>query len=280
MKRRKFIKGTFWGSLGIGSLTGLYTWQIEPFWLEFVRRKMPIANLPDSLIGKTVMQISDVHIGNRFDFSYIIESFKEAQKFEPDFVTYTGDYVSYENEEQFDQLSEVLKHSVHGKIATVGILGNHDYGKNWSEQNVADEITNQLKNAGIEVLSNEQKIFRGLNFIGFDDYWGLNFNPQTVMKNYDKTKSNIVLCHNPDVCDLNIWNGYKGWILSGHTHGGQCKPPFLKAPMLPVKNKNYSHGKVDLKDGRTLYINRALGHLWQVRFNVRPEITIFELKKA
>jgi uncharacterized protein len=50
--------------------------------------------------------------------------------------------------------------------------------------------------------------------------------------------------------------------------------------MLPVKNKKYSAGEIDLEDGRTLYINRALGHLWQVRFNVRPEITIFELNKG
>jgi predicted MPP superfamily phosphohydrolase len=47
--------------------------------------------------------------------------------------------------------------------------------------------------------------------------------------------------------------------------------------MLPVKNKKYSAGKIELSGNRTLYINRALGHLWQVRFNVRPEITIFEL---
>ena len=63
-------------------------------------------------------------------------------------------------------------------------------------------------------------------------------------------------------------------------HGGQVKPPFLKPPILPVKNKRYSSGKIDLDNGRTLYINRALGCLWQVRFNVRPEITIFILEKA
>ncbi|MEL6823868.1 MAG: phosphoesterase, partial [Calditrichota bacterium] len=44
--------------------------------------------------------------------------------------------------------------------------------------------------------------------------------------------------------------------------------------------KKYTQGEIDLQDGRTLYINRALGHLWQVRFNVRPEITIFELQQA
>jgi len=280
MNRRKFIKRTFWGTVGIGFLTGLYTWQIEPFWLEFVKRKMPIANLPDNLIGKKLMQISDIHIGNRFDYNYIIDSFKKAQKFNPDFVVYTGDYVSYENEKQFEQLDEVLKYTVKGKIGTVGILGNHDYGKNWAEQNVADKISDQLTNAGIEVLKNDQVNISGLNIIGFDDYWALNFAPEKVMNNYDQNKANLLLCHNPDVCDLDVWNGYKGWILSGHTHGGQCKPPFLNAPMLPVKNKRYSQGEIDLNDGRTLYINRAVGHLWQVRFNVRPEITIFELEKA
>lgn len=268
------------GTAGIGFLTGLYTWQIEPFWLEFVKLKMPVANLPDRLVGKTLMQISDIHVGNRFDYNYIIDSFKQAQKFNPDFVVYTGDYVTYENERQFQQLDQVLQHTVKGTLGTVGILGNHDYGKNWREQHVANKISEQLTNAGVNVLRNDQVDISGLNIIGFDDYWGLNFAPERAMNNYDDTKANLILCHNPDVCDLDVWSGYKGWILSGHTHGGQCKPPFLNPPMLPVKNKRYSQGEVDLNDGRMLYINRAIGHLWQVRFNVRPEITIFDLEKA
>lgn len=280
MNRRKFVRKTFWGTLAVGVFGGFYAWQIEPFWLEFVKKKMPIQNLPDNLIGKTLMQISDIHVGNRFDYNYIIESFKKAKKYKPDFVVYTGDYVSYENETQYEQLEEVLKHTVSGKIATVGILGNHDYGKNWSEQEVANEISYRLEQSGIILLKNDQKDFEGLNIIGLDDYWGMNFAPEMVMQSYDSSKANLLLCHNPDVCDLDVWNNYRGWILSGHTHGGQCKPPFLDAPLLPVKNKNYSQGEIDLKDGRTLYVNRAVGHLWQVRFNVRPEITIFELQKA
>lgn len=279
MKRRKFIKRTFSGTVGIGLLTGIYTWQVEPFWLEFVHKKMAIANLPDNLVGKTLMQISDIHIGNRFDYNYIIDSFKEAQAFRPDFVVYTGDYVSYENEQQLSQLNKVLQHVVRGEIATLGILGNHDYGKNWAQQEVADNITDELSRAGVHMMNNAQVDAGGLNIIGLDDYWGLNFAPEDVMKDVNPNKANIVLCHNPDVCDLDVWNGYRGWILSGHTHGGQCKPPFLPAPMLPVKNKLYSQGEIDLNDGRKLYINRAVGHLWQVRFNVRPEITIFTLEQ-
>ena len=45
--------------------------------------------------------------------------------------------------------------------------------------------------------------------------------------------------------------------MSGHTHGGQCKPPFLP----PVVNRRYTSGAFDLGDGRSLYINRGLGHL-------------------
>lgn len=279
MKRRSFVKKAVYGGVGLGVLSGLYTWQVEPFWLEFVTKKMPIKNLPQALEGKTLMQISDVHVGNRFDYQYIIDSFKKAQELKPDFVVYTGDYVSYETEEQLKQLKEVLKYTVKGELGTLGVLGNHDYGKNWAEHHVANAITDMLEYSGVSMLRNTQKEIEGLNFIGFDDYWGVNFNPVKAMQGYSASKATIALCHNPDVCDLNVWGDFKSWILSGHTHGGQCKPPFLPPPMLPVKNKKYSAGEIDLHDGRTLYINRALGHLWQVRFNVRPEITVFEMAK-
>ncbi|MDP2362795.1 MAG: metallophosphoesterase, partial [Ignavibacteria bacterium] len=139
MKRRNFIKGIFVLG-GAGLLTGLYSWQIEPFWLEFVKVKMPIKNLPEYLVGKTLMQISDMHIGNRFDRQFIIDSFKEAKKYKPDFVVYTGDFITYESDEQFAQLKEVFNNAVYGKIGTVGILGNHDYGKNWSQDLVAETV--------------------------------------------------------------------------------------------------------------------------------------------
>lgn len=279
LSRRTFLKSaTALG--GAGLLTGLYAWQVEPFWLEFVRVRMPIRHLPLHLQGKTLMQISDVHVGNRLDRQYLIDSFQKAQDLRPDFVVYTGDFVHYETSEQFTQLYEVFQHAVKGRIGTVGVLGNHDYGKDWKEPEVAQRIVNILTQSGIRVLQNEQSTFEGLNFIGLDDWWATNFKPELVMSNLQSTRPQLVLCHNPDVVDLPIWNGYQGWILSGHTHGGQCKPPFLPPPLVPVKNRKYVAGEIDLGDGRRLYINRALGHLFQVRFNVRPEITVFELVKA
>ncbi|MBA5628643.1 metallophosphoesterase [Moheibacter lacus] len=279
MNRRNFIKKSFLGTIGLGVVGGIYSWQIEPFWVEFIKKKMPVVNLPENLIGKTMMQFSDLHIGDRFDYNFIIESFEKAKAFAPDFVVYTGDFVNYESPEQLDQLEEVLPYFVKGKLGTIGVLGNHDYGKNWLENEVADEIATQLESIGIQILRNEKTEVSGLDIIGIDDYWSMKFDAEKAMRNYDSRAATVVLCHNPDVCDLTIWNNYRGWILSGHTHGGQVKAPFLPPFLLPVKNRRYSAGEIDLEDGRTLYINRALGHLHQIRFNVRPEITVFTLEQ-
>lgn len=279
MKRRKFLK-VLAGFGTAGLLTGIYAWKIEPFWLEFVKVRMPLKNLSAALTGNTVMQISDLHVGNRFSREYLIDSLKEAQQYQPDFVVYTGDFVSYETKEQFEQLRTVMKHAPKGRKGTVGILGNHDYGSNWAEPEVASRIVEILQESGITILRNEKIDLHGITFTGLDDFWGTNYGPEPILKTIDRDKPNIVLCHNPDVVDEPVWNHYNSWILSGHTHGGQCKPPFLPAPMLPVKNKRYSSGIIDISGGRTLYINRALGHLWQISFNVRPEITIFTLEQA
>ena len=279
MQRRKLLK--IGGRLaGLGALTGLYTWRVEPYWLEFVQQPLPIKNLPDELVGKSLMQISDIHVGNRVRQSFLVNSLQRAQGFEPDIVVYTGDYVSYDNEDQFTQVKAVFDHAVRGKLGTLGILGNHDYGHNWSQAEVAEKMLSILEGCGIQMLRNTSTQIAGLNILGLDDYWGLNFEPEALFKSVNPAAANLVLCHNPDACDEEVWHGYQGWILAGHTHGGQCKPPFLPPPILPVKNRRYTSGVIDLLDGRMLYINRALGHLRPVRFNVRPEITVFELQQA
>ena len=276
MTRKIFLKRLLQLSI-LGAFPVLYSWQVEPFWLEFVYKKMPIKNLPKELEGKTLMQISDLHVGTRFDWKFLIDSFKKAEKLGPDFVVYTGDFVQHGNEDERKDLEIVLKNAVSGKLGTLGILGNHDYGIGWSENEVADEIVKIAENAGIKMLLNESIEISGLNFIGLEDLWSNRFSPEQAMKTYNAENANLVLCHNPDACDLDIWNTYQGWILSGHTHGGQCRIPGVVTPLLPVKNRKYVSGEIDLEDGRTLYINRAIGHSYQVRFMVRPEITLFTL---
>ncbi|MEL7162653.1 MAG: metallophosphoesterase [Bacteroidota bacterium] len=274
MKRRKFLR--LLG--GTATLIGLYTWQLEPFWLEFVHRELPIAYLPSALAGKRLVQISDLHVGEKVSSTYLRRSLRQAQAYEPDVVVYTGDFVSYESARQLTDLRAVMQDAAQGKLATLAILGNHDYGVNWRERHVADDIVGILAENGITTLRNEAMDIAGLNVIGVDDLWGTNFAPEKALSHYAPNQANLVLCHNPDVCDLDVWNHYRGWILSGHTHGGQCKPPFLPPPILPVQNETYTSGAFDLGDGRNLYVNRALGFSRQVRFNVRPEISVFTLR--
>jgi uncharacterized protein len=278
MNRRKFIRNS---SLVLGAFaTGFYTYAYEPYHLEFTKQPMPIKSLPDFWQGKTIMQISDLHFGKDVSRTYLIDAFGASKKFNPDIVVYTGDFVSYEDEAQVKALQELMSFAPKGKTLTCGVLGNHDYGSSFHDHNVSVLVQNALEANGIKILRNETIQNDGLIVFGVEDFWGPNFSKIEVAEAISKSQAHIVLCHNPDVADLKLWGNYSNWILSGHTHGGQCKPPFLPPPLLPVQNKKYTAGKFELSNDRKLYINRALGNLNHIRFNVRPEITIFKLIQA
>ena len=267
-------------AVGLGSLVGIYTWRIEPHWLEFTYPVLPIAGLPSELEGRTLAQISDLHVGPKVDDDYILKSLRGVQELAPDFVVFTGDWITYRSARQFEQLRRIVAHMPHGRLGTVSVLGNHDYGYDWRMVNVAEEVVSIVRAAGVTVLRNDACTIAGLQFIGLDDLWGPRFDPGELLVRKGQDDSTVVLCHNPDAADRPVWGQYSGWILAGHTHGGQCKPPFLPPPLLPVKNKRYTKGEIELSGNRRLYISRGVGHLLQVRFNVRPEIPIFRLQRA
>jgi len=266
---------------GMGAvMVGLYTWRVEPHWLEFTHPALPIAGLPRELEGRTLAQLSDLHVGPKVDDDYIVESFRRVQEFAPDFVVFTGDWITYRSKGQFEQLRRVMAQAPHGRLGTVGILGNHDYGFGWQMPDVAEEVSKIVRDAGVTVLRNEAVAIAGLQFLGLDDLWGPRFDPVDLLLQRGRDASTVVLCHNPDAADRAVWGPYQGWILAGHTHGGQCKPPFLSPPLLPVTNKRYTAGEIGLSGNRHLYISRGVGHLLRVRFNVRPEVPIFHLRRA
>jgi predicted MPP superfamily phosphohydrolase len=259
---------------------GAYTWLIEPHWVEVVRVDMPLPNLPAALAGRTLLHITDLHVGPIVDSDYLGASLRLASSLRPDLVAITGDFMSCKGSEQVDNVARVLEHLAPAPLGTFAALGNHDYGRGWSRSEVAERLCGRLGDLGIQVLRNRRCSVAGLQLAGLDDFWGPCFQPEKLLPNLDPKAPGIVLCHNPDAVDLPGWTDFKGWVLSGHTHGGQCKPPFLPPPQLPVRNKRYTAGVFDLFDGRTLYINPGLGYLRKVRFNVRPEITLFRLQAA
>lgn len=302
LSRRRFLTVMGTGLAGATTL-GLYTWQIEPHWVELVRRPMRLPKLPRSLAGRTLLQLSDLHVGPKVDSGYLIETLQEAARLTPDIVAFTGDFITYRSPAQLDELARVLSNAPRGRLGTVACLGNHDYGIAWRQLEVAERVTRIVGDAGVNVLRNGIATIDGLQLAGLGDYWSPDFgvgrpvsglltepphargapeirNAHRVMGQLDASLPTIVLCHNPDACDEPIWRGLECWILAGHTHGGQCKPPFLPPPILPVRNERYTAGELPVGEGRTLYINRGLGHLIQVRFNVRPEMTLFTLEPA
>ncbi len=274
--RRRFLVASGLAVAGLGA----YTWRIEPNWIDVVRRDLPIANLPTTLEGRFLVQISDLHVGPVVDSDYLVTALNRVSDLRPDLIVITGDFMSCRRAEQVDATARVIEHLVPGELGCFAILGNHDYSLGWSRAEVADQLVRRLSDLGIRVLRNECVDVTGLQVVGMDDFWGPAFRPDTVLPKVDWGKSALTLCHNPDAVDLPSLSACRGWILSGHTHGGQCKPPFLPPPMLPVNNPRYTCGEFDIGNGRWLYINRGLGYLRRVRFNVRPEITVFRMCSA
>ncbi len=256
-----------------------YAVYVEPHWVETVRRPLPVKALPSPLEGKTLIQLSDIHVGPDVDDRYLISVFEYVQSLAPDIIVVTGDFVSHYRH-IVDHAARVYPSFPKGRLATLGVFGNHDYGHRSANRQLAADLHDIFHQAGITMLQNQAVDVEGLRMIGLDDRWGPFFNPAPIMATVTAGDPVLVLSHNPDTADLPFWGDFDGWILAGHTHGGQCKPPFLQPPLLPVANKRYIAGAYDLSGRRSLYINRGVGHLLKARFNARPEVTVFTMTRA
>lgn len=276
ISRRKFLAYTISAST---ILLPTYIWQIEPFWFETVRRSIVIKNLPIDLVGKKLIQLSDLHIGPLVDDHYIKSVFAHVRSLDPDIVIYTGDFITYHPDVIF-QLKRQLESAPLGNLGTFGVLGNHDYGNGWANMQLAFQVQKTCNDSGITILKNQIEICSGLQIIGLDDLWANKFDLNVPKQNYEKNTASICLSHNPDSVDKPGGDFYSGWIFSGHTHGGQCKPPFLPPPLLPVKNKRYTSGTFELLGDRRIYISRGVGFVRQLRFNARPEVGVFYLERG
>jgi predicted MPP superfamily phosphohydrolase len=280
MTRRKFLRRSA-GALGAAATgTFLYTWRLEPHWVEIVRRPLPIDGLPAALLGKRLVQISDIHVGPIVDQSYLLGAAEKVAELQPDLLAITGDFMTSHRDEQTPRALDVIRALPPAPLGRLAILGNHDYGRHHAHRDVGDKLTDGLERLDVQVLRNDVVDIGGLQVAGVDDLWSGDFRPEGTLAKLDAARPSLALCHNPDGVDHAAWRSYRGWILAGHTHGGQCKAPFFQPPIVPVFNKRYVAGEYDLGVGRRLYINRGLGYLHRVRFNCRPEITVFTLERT
>jgi len=278
--RRKFLRRAVRGCL-LGSAGALgYAWGIEPHWVDIVHRPLPIPYLPDKLVGRRLVQISDIHIGESVSDDYMSSTLAALADLQPDLIAITGDLMTCERDEQVAHVTRILKHLPNAPLGRFAVLGNHDYGHHGRSGIVthsADRLTEGLTDLGVHVLRNEVTEVEGLQLAGLDELLFQRCSIRGTLRQLDPQRAMLTLCHNPDAVDQPGWDNFHGWVLAGHTHGGQCRLPGFAPPITPVWNKRYTSGEFVLPGNRRLYINRGLGYFRRVRFNCRPEVTVFTL---
>lgn len=278
--RRKFLRRAVRGCL-LGSVGALgYAYGIEPHWIDVVRQRLPIANLPADWVGRRIVQISDIHIGESVADSYMTHALASLAELKPDMIAITGDFMTSRRDEQIDHTLDVLQYLPPAPLGRFAILGNHDYGRGGNYMRTANQLSNGLADIDVQVLRNEVADVAGLQLVGLDELLFRRCLIKPTLQQLDPQRPMLTLCHNPDAADQRGWEDFQGWILAGHTHGGQCKFPGFDPPITPVWNKRYTAGVFDLSGNRQMYINRGLGYFHRVRFNCRPEVTLFTLERA
>jgi predicted MPP superfamily phosphohydrolase len=92
----------------------------------------------------------------------------------------------------------------------------------------------------------------------------------------EKEAFHILLAHEPDMADQ-VKDGPVDLQLSGHSHGGQIRLPFVGPLLTPPLSQKYPVGLYKVGP-ITLYTNRGLGTtILPLRFLCRPELTILEI---
>lgn len=91
------------------------------------------------------------------------------------------------------------------------------------------------------------------------------------------------MCHCPDYAETLIQQPAGQAVhlmLSGHTHGGQVKLPFLTRLKLPILGRKYVEGHFTV-GSMQLYVNRGIGTVGiPFRLACPPEITLMTLRRA
>ncbi|HOJ76002.1 MAG TPA: metallophosphoesterase [Phycisphaerae bacterium] len=281
---RRRVLGSMLGSAGLAVGGAGYAYGIEPVWPAVTRLQMPLANLGPEFEGARLIQISDLHVGSSVPLDYLQKWIDWIAGQQTDWVVVTGDLVHYSHHLAVGPMARLVSR-LRAREAVLTSLGNHEYGAcrpGGGMAGLAQRAVNALAGEGVRALRNEVVTFRRgrseLHIVGMDDLWGEQYRPDVAFAALPSTAPTIVLSHNPDTF-VDLLDRPFDWMLSGHTHGGQVNIPLFGPPVLPVRHRQFAAGHSSLA-GKNLYVNRGLGWVMRVRFNARPEVTIFTLRRA
>ncbi len=282
MNRRSFLKrsiGSLLALIGIGGGTYYYARDIEPRMLQVQNVKIMDASIPASFNDFKVVQFSDTHIGFHYSVEQLQKLVNRINEIKPDLIVFTGDLVDEPHLYTWNNdLINVLQ-SLEAPRGKFWIYGNHDHGGYGTEK-----VRDVMDASGFTLLQNEHSVIEQNNeriiLSGIDDVMLGSPNLRQALENVNPDLFTLLLAHEPDFVDVAV--DYSVNVqLSGHSHGGQVRLPFIGHLYTPKYAEKYVEGKYLLNDGNLqLFVNRGIGTTrLPYRFLCKPELHVYTLHK-
>jgi predicted MPP superfamily phosphohydrolase len=266
------------GALGVTTGAGAfglaYSFEVEPHHIQVERVRMMLPRLPGAFDGMTLAHLSDLHLGPYVTEEHLAKAVEMTNAVRPDAIVLTGDLVN-SSWRYIQPCTEILA-KLDAPLGVYAVLGNHDYWVGF-----LNLMIDSVRKAGITLLRNQAvPITRGrstLYFVGIDDLWLRLANVQRALLDVPNNACKIALMHEPDFADISA-QAEIDLQLSGHSHGGQVRVPFVGPLILPKYGEKYPMGFYRVGNFTRLYTTRGIGVLPPgVRLNCPPEITLITL---
>lgn len=261
-------------TLGIGLACALYARFIHPFRPRVNHVMIQLPREHKDLDGLTLAFVSDTHIGPHFAVDDLEPSIAILRRARPDIVLFGGDYIS-ESPRFLDYAQGPLTVMAStAKLGAWGILGNHDLA------NVRTRVMDMLASTGITMLTNEAVEIvtdRGAFWlVGIDDVLLGRPDLERAFSKVPADALRIALWHEgDDACKAEPFEPLL--LLSGHSHGGQMRLPFLGPLATPKMGQKYTSGRYEI-GAMTLFVSNGIGmYRPPVRFNCPPEVVLIRL---
>jgi uncharacterized protein len=274
--RRQFLRGLVAAPLVGVSATAAYTRLIEPYAYWISETDIFIRDLPERFEGFRITQLTDIHHSRILGINEVQRVVALAQHTKPDLFVLTGDYsTSYRR--YIEPCAEALAR-LSAPEGVWAVLGNHDHYTD------PELTTRALRRHHIAVLDNAHTVVRrgpdSLQLSGIDDWTWNAVDWTRAFSGLQAGTPTILLSHQPTVLDLEQTSKVS-LIISGHTHGGQLKFPWLGAPArFATTHLKYARGLFRRGDTQ-LYVSSGTGVIGlPLRFGVRPEIAVLRLRRA
>ncbi len=248
----------------------------EMRWLTVERSHIPIARLPESLQGMTIVQLTDLHLHPFTQIEHIDRAVYLANSLKPDVIVLTGDYVWHDAHDILDLMPSLAK--LNAKYGVFSVLGNHEYKTD------AGLITDTFENVGIPVFKNQgidiQVGKHALYLAGIDDGWLGSPDIVQTMEAHSAQAPVVLMAHEPDMIDWYAHDTRINLQLSGHTHGGQIQSSSNKPLVRPYLGRKYVQGLHRVNES-WVYTSRGIGTTGiPLRRNCAPEVTHITLVDA